>query len=99
ALHEGVQFNAKTVTATDWVTYPTVDIKDIPEVVTIQVAPDGIDPYGKFIVPSGSGEPTTRPTAAAIANAIFDATGVRVRSQPLTKETVLAALEAAGKAL
>jgi nicotinate dehydrogenase subunit B len=99
ALHEGVQFNSKTITSTDWVTYPTVDIKDIPEVKTILVAPDGIDPSGKFVPPSGSGEPTTRPTAAAIGNAIFDATGVRVREQPMTKAAVLNALKAAGKAI
>jgi nicotinate dehydrogenase subunit B len=99
ALHEGVKFNSKTVTAVDWATYPTVDIKDIPDVRTFLVAPDGIAPDGKFVPPSGSGEPTTRPTAGAIGNAIFDATGVRVRRQPFTKETVLAALKAAGKAI
>ena len=99
ALHEGVQFNSKTVTSTDWVSYPIVDIMDVPEVTTILVGANGIDPNGVFIPPSGSGEPTTRPTAAAIANAIFDATGVRVREQPMTKETVLAALKAAGKAV
>jgi CO/xanthine dehydrogenase Mo-binding subunit len=52
-----------------------------------------------FIPPSGAGEPSSRPTAAAIANAIFDATGVRIRRQPMNAATVLAALKAAGKAI
>src|SRR5689334_8970145 len=78
--------------------YPTIDIKDIPQVNAFLVNPDGKSPTGTFIPPSGAGEPSTRPTAAAIANAIFDATGVRVRRQPMNAQTVLAALRAAGKA-
>lgn len=99
ALHEGVSFDSESVKAVDWITYPTIDIKDVPEVNAFLVSPDGNGPGGKFIPPSGAGEPSTRPTAAAIANAIFDATGVRVRRQPLTAQTVLAALKAAGKAV
>ena len=98
ALHEGVKFDAKSVKAVDWVSYPTVDIKDIPEIKAFIVNPDGKGPKGD-VPPSGSGEPTSRTTAAAIANAIFDATGVRVRRQPLTRETVLAALQSANKAV
>ena len=99
ALHEGVSFDSESVKAVDWVSYPTIDIKDVPEVNAFLVNPDGRNPGGKVIPPSGAGEPSTRPTAAAIANAIFDATGVRVRRQPLTAQTVLAALQAAGKAV
>ena len=99
ALHEGVQFDANTVKAVDWVSYPTIDIKDVPEVNAFIVNPDGKSPDGKIIPPSGAGEPSSRPTAAAIANAIFDATGVRVRQQPLNAATVLAALKAAGKSV
>lgn len=99
ALYEGVAFDSENVKAVDWVTYPTIDIKEIPDVYAFHVNPDGKGPDGKFVPPSGAGEPSTRPTAAAIANAIFDATGVRVRRQPLTPQTVLAALKAAGKAL
>jgi nicotinate dehydrogenase subunit B len=99
ALHEGVRFDSDSIKSVDWVTYPTIDMKDVPEVNALLVNPDGKSPTGKFVPPSGSGEPTTRPTAAAIANAIFDATGVRVRRQPMTAETVLAALRAAGKAV
>ena len=99
ALHEGVRFDSRSVKAVDWISYPAVDIQDIPEVVAFTVNPDGKDPAGKFIPPSGSGEPATRTTAAAIANAVFDATGVRVRRQPLTAQTVLATLQAGGKAV
>jgi nicotinate dehydrogenase subunit B len=99
ALYEGVAFDSENVKAVDWVTYPTIDIKEIPEVNAFHVNPDGKGPDGQFVPPSGGGEPTTRPTAAAIANAIFDATGVRVRRQPMTPQTVLAALKAAGKAI
>lgn len=42
----------------------------------------------------GAGEPSTRPVAAAIANALFDATGVRLRRCPLTPEAMLAGLKA-----
>jgi CO/xanthine dehydrogenase Mo-binding subunit len=80
ALPEGVGFDSKSVRAVDRVRYPTVDIKDIPDVTAFIVNPDG-----KFVPPSGSGEPVTRPTAAAIANDVFDATGVRVRRQPLLR--------------
>jgi nicotinate dehydrogenase subunit B len=99
ALHEGVSFNSERVTAVDWLSYPTIDIRDVPEVNAFLINADGRSPDGKFIPPSGAGEPSTRPTAAAIANAIFDATGVRVRRQPLNASTVLAALKAAGKAV
>jgi len=52
----------------------------------------------KTIAPTGAGEPSSRPTAAAIANAVFDATGVRVRTAPLTPKNVLAAMRAKGTA-
>jgi len=47
------------------------------------------------IAPSGAGEPSTRPVAAAIANAVFDATGVRLRSVPFTPDKVRSALRGA----
>jgi CO/xanthine dehydrogenase Mo-binding subunit len=45
--------------------------------------------------PYGAGEPSTKPLMAAVANAIYDATGVRIRRVPFRKERVLAALKAA----
>ena len=65
------------------------------KVVLVNADGKGVD--GKFVTPTGAGEPSSRPTAAAIANAVFDATGVRVRRAPLTPKVVLSALKAAGK--
>jgi CO/xanthine dehydrogenase Mo-binding subunit len=86
ALWEEVHFDPKTVTSVDWLTYPILDMSEAPETVDIVL----ID--RPTVNPSGAGEGSTRPTAAALANAIFDATGVRIRRVPLTPERVKAAL-------
>jgi CO/xanthine dehydrogenase Mo-binding subunit len=78
ALKEEVTFDAGHVTSVDWNTYPVARWADIPNVeVELINRPE--------IAPSGAGEPSSRPTAAAIFNAVFDATGVRVRRAPLRK--------------
>jgi nicotinate dehydrogenase subunit B len=87
-LIEELQFDRGTVTSVDWKTYPILTFPDVPD-----VAIDLIDrPQEK---PWGAGEPTAAVVPAAIANAIFDATGARLRSVPFTPEKVLAALKAA----
>lgn len=84
-LHEEVRFTADAVTSADWLTYPVVRMGDVPELDIIL-----IDRPNR---PStGAGEPSSRPVAAAIANAIFDATGARLRTAPLTPERVKEAL-------
>ena len=88
AIYEQVTFDDHTVTSVDWRTYPIVRMADVPDEVKVVL----ID--RPSIAPSGGGEPSSRPTAAAIANAIFDATGVRTRTAPLTPKNVLAALQA-----
>ena len=85
-LYEEVQFDSKSVTSVDWLTYPIVDIMDTPETIDVVLI------NHPEIAPSGAGEPSTRPVAAAIANAIFDATGVRIRRVPFLPERVKAAL-------
>ncbi|MGH9376203.1 MAG: molybdopterin cofactor-binding domain-containing protein, partial [Terriglobia bacterium] len=87
AMKEEVKFNRSNVTSVDWVTYPIVRSSDVPDQVDIVLLNHTDMP------PGGAGEPATRPTAAAIANAIFDATGARVRQVPLTPTRVKAALE------
>ena len=70
----------------------TVDDGDAPETIDIVLIdhPDEL--------PLGAGEPATRPVAAAIANAVFDATGIRLRQAPLSAERLKAALlQAAGR--
>jgi CO/xanthine dehydrogenase Mo-binding subunit len=84
-LFEELKFDRSTVTSVDWKSYPILTFPDLP-----QVAIELIDrPSEK---PWGAGEPTAAVVPAAIANAIFDATGVRMRSVPFTPAKVLDAL-------
>ena len=84
-LWEEVAFDRKAVTSVDWLTYPILDITETPAEVTVVLI------NHPEIAPSGAGEPSTRPVAAAIANAIFDATGVRIRRVPFSPDHVKAA--------
>jgi CO/xanthine dehydrogenase Mo-binding subunit len=85
-LFEEVRFDRDQVLSVDWATYPILEMEDAPEKIDIVLInrPDA--------PPTGAGEPSTRTVPAAIANAIFDATGVRLRRVPLTPERVKAAL-------
>ncbi len=85
ALLEQVTFDQSKVTSLDWASYPILRFPDIPSVDVVLINhPDQ---------PAlGAGEPSTLPTAAAIANAIYDATGARVREIPLTPDRVKAAI-------
>jgi nicotinate dehydrogenase subunit B len=85
-LWEEVTFDRKAVTSVDWITYPILDITETPGQVDVVLI------NHPEIPPSGAGEPSIRPVAAAIANAIFDATGVRIRRVPFSPERVKAAL-------
>jgi CO/xanthine dehydrogenase Mo-binding subunit len=85
-LWEEVTFDTKAVTSVDWLTYPILDITETPETIDVVLI------NHPEIAPSGAGEPSTRPVAAAIANAIFDATGVRIRRVPFSPDRVKAAL-------
>jgi CO/xanthine dehydrogenase Mo-binding subunit len=88
-LYEEVQFDENNVTSVDWATYPILDIMDAPEAIDVLFIEN------KEIGPFGAGEPTVKVVAPAIANAIFDATGVRLRRVPFRPELVKAALDAA----
>src|SRR5262249_19194564 len=81
-LWEEVKFDPKSVTSVDWLTYPILDIMQTPETIDVVLI------NHPEIAPSGAGEPSTRPVAAAIANAVFDATGVRIRRVPFTPDRV-----------
>ena len=85
AMIEEVTFDNKNVTSVDWSGYPVLDIKDAPDAIDIVL----ID--RPELPPAGAGEATCRPLPAAIANAIFDATGVRLRQAPLTAARLKAA--------
>ena len=88
-LFEEVQFDTNQVKSVDWASYPILDIADAPEAIDIVLI------NRPEIAPSGGGEPSTRTVPASIANAIFDATGIRLRKVPLTPQRMKAALDKA----
>ena len=99
ALYEEVTFNNKQVTSLDWVSYPMVRFKDAPNVYIHGLTRSDVpDPSGPGSRTTGSGEPALPPVAPAIANAFFDATGVRLYEAPMTPGRARAALTAAGVA-
>jgi nicotinate dehydrogenase subunit B len=85
ALMEEVSFDRNSVTSREWGAYPIIKFPDIPK-IDVLMLPRQDQP------PLGVGESASVPSAAAIANAIFDATGVRFRELPFTPERILAGL-------
>jgi CO/xanthine dehydrogenase Mo-binding subunit len=85
-LWEETTFDKQAVTSVDWITYPILDITETPTEI------DCVLINRPEAAPTGAGEPSIRPVAAAIANAIFDATGVRIRRVPFSPDRVKQAL-------
>ena len=90
-LMEKVDFDAAGVTSQEWGAYPILRFTDMPEIDVVLMPANGNPPLG-------AGESASVPGPAAIANAIFDATGLRLREAPFTPEVVLAALAARNSA-
>ncbi|MEE8556943.1 MAG: molybdopterin cofactor-binding domain-containing protein [Myxococcota bacterium] len=86
-LKEEVCFDRTRVTSTDWEGYPILTFTEVPPVETVLIDRPG-EPY------LGSGEASQGPTPAAIANALFHATGLRLRRIPFTNERIGSALAA-----
>jgi nicotinate dehydrogenase subunit B len=84
-LKEQATFDSSRITSLDWQTYPILTFPEIPDIETILV--DRQD-----MPATGAGEPATVPVSAAISNAVFDATGARLRSTPFLPNKVLMAL-------
>jgi nicotinate dehydrogenase subunit B len=84
-LKEEVTFNSTNVTSLDWNTYPILRFEEAPQVTPIVV-------QRKNERSTGAGEEVMAGAAAAIANAFFDATGVRMKEYPMTPRRVMAAL-------
>ena len=85
ALYEEVTFDQSHITSIDWDSYPILKFSDVPEVEVVLINhPD--EPA------VGAGEPATITTAPAIANAIFHATGLRMRQIPFTPQRIMTAL-------
>ena len=97
-LHEEVRFDQEKVTSVDWATHPTLTHADTPERIDVVLVNGDPNPARPDLPHYGAGETVCKPTLAAIANAVFDATGVRIRRVPLRRERVLAALRAAERA-
>jgi len=95
ALYEEVQFDTERVTSVNWNSYPTFTHRDTPEKIDVILVNGDPNPNRPDLPHYGAGEASCKPMIAAVANAIFDATGVRIRRVPLRPERVLAALKAA----
>ncbi len=96
ALHEEVAFDAEKVTSVDWVTHPSLTHADCPDAIDVVLVNGDPNPDRPDLPHYGAGETMCKPTIAAVANAIYDATGVRLRRVPFRKSRVLAALKSAG---
>ena len=83
-LHEAVAFDREGIASRDWDTYPILGFDNAPAFETVLIDP-GRQPF------LGAGEATAGPTAAAIANAVHAATGLRLRRIPFTPDEVRAA--------
>jgi nicotinate dehydrogenase subunit B len=85
AMKEAVRFDRERITSRDWETYPILTFPEAPKVETVLIDRPGLPSLG-------SGEATQGPTPAAIANAVFDAVGIRLRQMPFTPERVMVAM-------
>jgi nicotinate dehydrogenase subunit B len=95
AIHEEVRFDTEKITSVDWVSHPTLRHADVPERIDVVLVNGDPNPDRPDLPPYGAGEAALKPMLAAIANAIYDATGVRIRRVPFRDDRVLAALRAA----
>lgn len=95
ALYEEARFDTEKVLDADWVNHPTLTHQDTPEKIDVVIVNGDPNPDRPDLPHYGAGETVCKPLAAAVANAIFDATGVRLRRLPLREARVLAALKAA----
>ena len=86
-LKEAVHWDRTRLTTRSWDDYPILGFDELPRTLHVQLIGHPGQP------PLGAGECAAGPTAAAIANALQDAIGVRVRDLPLTAERVRAAVE------
>ena len=93
ALHEEVQFDTEKTTGVDWISHPTLRHADTPERIDVVIVNGDPNPNRPDLPHYGAGETVCKPLLAAVANAIFDATGVRLRRVPFRPARVLAALK------
>ena len=87
-LKERVRFDKERITSNTWSSYPILRFSEVPDVQVELIARPDMEPLG-------AGEAAHGPVTAAIANAVFDALGVRVRNLPITRDSLIAAMELA----
>ena len=85
-LKERVRFDKTRITSNSWTDYPILLFSEVPDVDVEVISRPEIDPVG-------AGEAAHGPVTAAIANAVFDALGVRLRDLPITRDRLIAAME------
>ena len=85
-LKERVRFDRERITSASWTDYPILRFSEVPEVEVVLIPRAELEPLG-------AGEAAHGPVTAAIANAVFDALGVRVRNLPITRDSLIAAME------
>jgi len=95
ALHEQVKFDAEKVTSVDWNSSPTLRHEDTPERIDVVIVNGDPNPNRSDLQHYGAGETVVKPMLAALGNAIFDATGVRLRRVPAVPASLLSAMAAA----
>src|SRR5262245_45583509 len=85
-LKERVRFDRQRIKSASWSDYPVLRFSEVPDVEVELIQRSEIDPVG-------AGEAAHAPVTAAIANAVFDVLGVRIRDLPITRERLVEALE------
>jgi nicotinate dehydrogenase subunit B len=85
-LKEQVRFDRERITSNAWSSYPILRFSEVPEVQVEVIARPELEPVG-------AGEAAHGPATAAIANAVFDCLGVRIRNLPITRDSLIAAME------
>lgn len=94
ALYEEVKYDGQKITSVNWASSPTFTHADVPEKIDVVIVNGDPNPAKDDLQHYGAGETVCKPALAAVANAVFDATGVRLRRVPFTPARVLAALKA-----
>jgi CO/xanthine dehydrogenase Mo-binding subunit len=94
-IHEEVQFDTEKVTSRDWMSHASLRHADVPEKIDVVLVNGDPNQNRPDLAPYGAGEAGGKPMMAAVANAVHDATGVRIRRIPLRDARVLAALKTA----
>jgi CO/xanthine dehydrogenase Mo-binding subunit len=95
ALHEEVQFDTEKTTGVDWISHPSLRHGDTPEKIDVVIVNGDPNPARPDLPHYGAGETVCKPLLAAVGNAIFDATGVRLRRVPFRPARVLQVLKTA----